>query len=143
MNWTVLLERTLSACLWLHLAWMLHYLPFWSMTRVLYFHHYFPAMFFSTMISGGTFYIPDLSLQHYINSIKYAGTLLNYFIESLLPHSSQGSNKAYIFIVTLILTAMCYSFYLFVPITYGTENIFSGLVDSPMHGRKWLSSWEF
>ncbi|KAJ8309086.1 hypothetical protein KUTeg_013960 [Tegillarca granosa] len=45
-------RRIFSACWWLLLGWALHYLPFWPMTRVLYFHHYFPAFLFSAMISG-------------------------------------------------------------------------------------------
>ncbi|CAG2215159.1 POMT [Mytilus edulis] len=45
-------DRMFSAGWWLFLGWMLHYFPFWPMTRVLYFHHYFPAFLFSAMLSG-------------------------------------------------------------------------------------------
>lgn len=31
---------------------MMHYFPFFLMGRVLYFHHYFPAMLFSSMLTG-------------------------------------------------------------------------------------------
>ncbi|CAG0918175.1 unnamed protein product [Notodromas monacha] len=48
------------ACLWLFVGWSLHYLPFWGMGRILYYHHYFPALHFSTMISALTV---DYSLQ--------------------------------------------------------------------------------
>jgi dolichyl-phosphate-mannose-protein mannosyltransferase len=41
-----------SACGWLFLGWALHYVPFWAMGRVLYFHHYFPALLFSSMLTG-------------------------------------------------------------------------------------------
>lgn len=34
------------------LGWVLHYFPFFMMGRVLYFHHYFPAMLFSCMLTG-------------------------------------------------------------------------------------------
>lgn len=36
------------------LGWLLHYAPFFTMGRVLYYHHYFPAMLFSTMLTGST-----------------------------------------------------------------------------------------
>ena len=45
-------ERALSACGWLYIGWLLHYVPFWGMGRILYFHHYFPALLFSSMMSG-------------------------------------------------------------------------------------------
>uniref|UniRef100_A0A665W3Y6 Protein O-mannosyl-transferase 2 n=1 Tax=Echeneis naucrates TaxID=173247 RepID=A0A665W3Y6_ECHNA len=34
------------------LGWLLHYAPFYTMGRVLYYHHYFPAMLFSSMLTG-------------------------------------------------------------------------------------------
>lgn len=36
------------------LGWLLHYAPFFTMGRVLYYHHYFPAMLFSSMLTGTT-----------------------------------------------------------------------------------------
>jgi hypothetical protein len=45
-------HRMSSACGWLFLGWALHYVPFWAMGRVLYFHHYFPALLFSSMLTG-------------------------------------------------------------------------------------------
>lgn len=43
---------TLDAAIWLFFGWIIHYLPFWAMGRVLYFHHYFPALIFNSMLSG-------------------------------------------------------------------------------------------
>ncbi|KAF2366892.1 Glycosyl transferase family 39/83 [Trinorchestia longiramus] len=37
---------------WLLLAYLLHYLPFFGMARVLYYHHYFPALQFSSLLTG-------------------------------------------------------------------------------------------
>lgn len=44
--------RSLQAGVWLFAGWILHYLPFWAMGRVLYFHHYFPAIIFNSMLTG-------------------------------------------------------------------------------------------
>ena len=45
-------EKTLGAAAWLFLGWALHYIPFWTMGRVLYVHHYYPALLFSSMLTG-------------------------------------------------------------------------------------------
>lgn len=48
--------RPLNAGAWLFAGWILHYLPFWAMGRVLYFHHYFPALIFNSMLTGMLIY---------------------------------------------------------------------------------------
>lgn len=45
-------REKLVAGAWLFVGWMLHYVPFWAMGRVLYFHHYFSALLFSSMLTG-------------------------------------------------------------------------------------------
>jgi dolichyl-phosphate-mannose-protein mannosyltransferase len=37
----------------LMMAWALHYLPFFTMVRTLYLHHYLPSYMMSAMIAGG------------------------------------------------------------------------------------------
>lgn len=44
--------KSLRAAAWLFGGWILHYVPFWAMGRVLYFHHYFPALIFNSMLTG-------------------------------------------------------------------------------------------
>ncbi|XP_032796479.2 protein O-mannosyl-transferase 2 [Daphnia magna] len=117
----MLQERALSACGWLWLGWLLHYLPFWGMSRVLYFHHYFPALLFSSMMSG---------------------ILLDYVIESIplsLPKNSFNASYAAILSATLLI--LFYSFYLFSPLVYGLVRYAD--TNSTMHHLHWLSTWEF
>lgn len=110
-------EKTLNACLWVHAGWLMHYLPFWPMTRTLYFHHYFPAFLFSTMISGTQFFcvrflfsISFFELFQPIgNNLTFPiGIMLNYFIESILPPSLRGSDSFYNITIALILAAIIY-----------------------------------
>lgn len=44
--------KPMTAATMLFVGWLLHYVPFWGMGRVLYFHHYFPALIFNSMLTG-------------------------------------------------------------------------------------------
>ncbi|OQV17106.1 Protein O-mannosyl-transferase 2 [Hypsibius exemplaris] len=46
------LESFLPPCRWMFLGWAVHYLPFFAMGRILYYHHYFPAHLFACMLTG-------------------------------------------------------------------------------------------
>merc|ERR1712123_258702 len=39
---------------WLYIIWALHYFPFFFMFRTLYVHHYYPALYFSSVVYGMT-----------------------------------------------------------------------------------------
>ncbi|GBP88989.1 Protein O-mannosyl-transferase 2 [Eumeta japonica] len=59
-------RQLLNAAGWSFTGWALHYVPFWTMGRVLYFHHYFPALVFSSMLTEEIRYwteVSDASLQ--------------------------------------------------------------------------------
>ncbi|XP_024938876.1 protein O-mannosyl-transferase 2 isoform X2 [Cephus cinctus] len=108
---------------WLFIGWLLHYVPFWAMTRVLYFHHYFPALLYSSMLTGIT---------------------LNYIIENILViFPGKIGNTIYHVIVGIVISSAMYSFYLFSPLAYGMDGPSALDADSPMHSLRWLDSWEF
>ncbi|KAL9694071.1 hypothetical protein quinque_013356 [Culex quinquefasciatus] len=107
--------RSLRASLWLFGGWILHYLPFYAMGRVLYFHHYFPALVFNSML---------------------AGVMLDYLtarFPTWLRHTVLG----------VALAGLVYSFALFSPLAYGMNGPFSHEPNSTVAGLKWLDSWEF
>lgn len=116
-------KRMSYACRWLLLGWILHYLPFYAMGRVLYFHHYFPALLFNSMLSG---------------------VILNYLL-FVLPTfiSSNVAYSLYHWLLGTMLASVAYSFYLFQPLSYGMEGPVSNNPNSTMFGLKWLESWEF
>ncbi|XP_004624952.1 protein O-mannosyl-transferase 2 [Octodon degus] len=106
------------------LGWMLHYFPFFLMGRILYFHHYFPAMLFSSMLTGILW-----------------DTLLRLCAGSLASTSLARGIHAVGILSLLLGTA--YSFYLFHPLAYGMIGPLAQDPKSPMAGLRWLESWEF
>ncbi|XP_071832384.1 protein O-mannosyl-transferase 2-like isoform X2 [Apostichopus japonicus] len=119
---TELNQKVFSSCSWLLLGWALHYLPFYLMSRVLYFHHYFPAFLFSCMLSG-------IFINHLLQ-------LLDHY---LLP-SRQGAFRQSGLIV--ICAIVIQSFYKFHPFSYGMVGPLADEVNSTHRGLKWLDSWE-
>nr|XP_038036449.1 protein O-mannosyl-transferase 2 isoform X1 [Anas platyrhynchos]XP_038036450.1 protein O-mannosyl-transferase 2 isoform X1 [Anas platyrhynchos] len=106
------------------LGWLLHYLPFFMMGRVLYFHHYFPAMLFSSMLTGITW-----------------DTLLKFFARFLSP--STAARRVYGGGILALVLLIVYSFYLFHPLSYGMIGPMASDPSSPMAGLRWMDSWEF
>ncbi|CAB1429412.1 unnamed protein product [Pleuronectes platessa] len=105
------------------LGWIIHYAPFFTMDRILFYHHYFPAMLFSSMLTGVTL---DVLLQN-------TDLLLR------LPYShwlKRGGQMLFLFTVL-------YSFYLFHPLSYGMTGPLAHEPGSAMAGLKWMDSWEF
>ncbi|KPU75029.1 uncharacterized protein Dana_GF21197, isoform C [Drosophila ananassae] len=108
-------SRSLQAAAWLFVGWVLHYLPFWAMGRVLYFHHYFPALIFNSMLTG---------------------IIFNYIIRPLpkwIQHVLLGG----------VLSVLVYSFAVFSPLAYGMTGPMANEPNSTMHKLKWLPTWEF
>jgi dolichyl-phosphate-mannose-protein mannosyltransferase len=45
------------------MGWALHYLPFFLMQRQLFLHHYFPALYFTILLTASTFDLITSSLR--------------------------------------------------------------------------------
>uniref|UniRef100_A0AAZ3QFT7 Protein O-mannosyl-transferase 2 n=1 Tax=Oncorhynchus tshawytscha TaxID=74940 RepID=A0AAZ3QFT7_ONCTS len=100
------------------LGWLLHYVPFYTMGRILYYHHYFPAMLFSSMLTVNLH--PKMNFE---------------------IGCSLFSPSVYI-CFSLCLSKPC-SFYMFHPLSYGMRGPLAHDPDSTMAGLKWMDSWEF
>eukprot|EP00092_Neocalanus_flemingeri_P019544 GFUD01021174.1.p1 GENE.GFUD01021174.1~~GFUD01021174.1.p1 ORF type:complete len:722 (+),score=149.03 GFUD01021174.1:268-2433(+) len=116
-------ENTMLAASWLFLGWSLHYIPFWTMGRVLYVHHYYPALLFSSMLSA--------VLLDYI--IVVISRMLPSSLSSTLTHTAMG----------LVLGGCWYTFYLFSPLVYGMGGEYARESNSSMHHLHWMETWEF
>jgi len=116
-------ERTLQAAGWLFLGWSLHYVPFWAMGRVLYVHHYYPALLFSSMLTG--------VLLDYLLSVLQS--LVPPRLGATLLHTAVGC----------IVGVAAYSFYLFSPLVYGMAGEYAREANSSMHHLHWLHTWDF
>jgi len=116
-------QKTLNSCIWLFTGWALHYIPFWAMGRVLYFHHYFPAQLYASMMTGVIF-------DFIITTVS----------EMLPDHVGKS------FFHTMLggyLAILWYSFYYFSPLAYGMGETPATMKNSTVHYMKWLDSWEF
>ncbi|XP_043272755.1 protein O-mannosyl-transferase 2 [Venturia canescens] len=116
-------KKLKNAGAWLFIGWLLHYVPFWAMGRVLYFHHYFPALLYSSMLTGVT-------LDFIFDGIYFQ---ISGNIGNVLHHV----------LLSGVISITFYSFYLFAPLSYGMDGPASVDPESPMHFLRWLDSWEF
>jgi len=116
-------NQTVTSCIWLFIGWALHYIPFWAMGRVLYFHHYFPAQLYASMLTAIIF-------DHVITSLS-----------KMLPNSL--GTTIFHTLVGGYLSMLWYSFYYFSPLAYGLGDTPASLSNSTVHHLKWIDSWEF
>ena len=116
-------ETTLVASAWFFLGWCLHYIPFWAMGRVLYIHHYYPALLFSSMLSA--------VLLDYMT--RTLARMMPGVIASTLSHT----------MLAFTMSICCYSFYSFSSLAYGMTGEYARENNSTMHHLHWLETWEF
>ena len=138
----------------------MHYVPFWMMGRVLYFHHYFPALLYSCMITGVVLDYALASFNESVVSKRVASTVFHTFIGlfvGILAYRlvTQAGPLPITFMPSSFPTHndmqhyhscaqhLC-SFVLFSPLAYGIKDETPGhLSNSSVHHIKWLESWEF
>ncbi|GAA5970820.1 hypothetical protein JCM11641_004467 [Rhodosporidiobolus odoratus] len=113
------------------LAWLYHYLSFYTMSRQLFLHHYLPAHVISALVAGVAF--------HFL----FCGDTVNYPISVAGPTTrrrprtrAQVGNGMWIaFVVTVVLLLVNFEF--LKPLTYGAP----GLSADQVQRRRVLSSW--
>lgn len=93
-------------------AWVLHYVPFMLMGRVLYLHHYFPALYFGILNIG-------------------------FILDHLFPKSNPISRHFVHFFLNVVVAC---TFYHFSPMTYGYEKPASDLQESREWLEGWKSA---
>jgi len=123
-------KKTLNACVWLFVGWAIHYVPFWAMGRVLYFHHYFPALLYSSMLTA---IIVDFVLSRVVSFIPISDLSWGKNAQQIMYHGILGA----------YLSGLAYSFRLFSPLAYGMDETPGSLANSSVHHLKWIESWEF
>ncbi|XP_046479976.1 protein O-mannosyl-transferase 2 isoform X9 [Neodiprion pinetum] len=122
-------RRTLEAGMWMFTGWLLHYVPFWAMGRILYFHHYFPALLFSCMLTG-------ITLNYILETIPT-------FVPGMIGHTIYHSTVGLVLSGTVYRFLFFFSFYLFSPLAYGMDGPSASHPESPLHPLRWMDSWEF
>ncbi|XP_033217409.1 protein O-mannosyl-transferase 2 [Belonocnema kinseyi] len=116
-------RKIMNAGGWLFIGWLLHYVPFWAMTRILYFHHYFPALLFNSMLTA-------ITLDHIAESI-------------LIFFPNRIGKTVYHILAAFFISTVVYSFYLFSPLAYGMEGPSAADAKISMHSLRWMDTWEF
>jgi dolichyl-phosphate-mannose-protein mannosyltransferase len=98
----------------LWLTWMLHWIPFFVMGRMLFLHHYLPSFIYACMILAGLF--------EFIGRILVQNMSLEEMKNNKLPIKSWFKNqggKIYWAILIVVGLVYLWSFLHFMPLTYG------------------------
>ena len=93
------------------------------MGRVLYIHHYYPALLFSSMLSA-------VLLDYMTRAVS---RLVPGPVSTTIPHT----------ILVVTLASCWYSFYIFSPLAYGMTGEYARESNSSMHHLHWMETWEF
>jgi dolichyl-phosphate-mannose--protein O-mannosyl transferase len=100
----------------LFVGWLIHFLPFFFISRVLFLHHYLPSLPFKYMLLAAM-------LEHFMN-LMYRIPKLKRFAQTYLP----------VIISAVVITG----FLIFAPFVYG-----SNMSSESILRRHWVQSWDF
>lgn len=109
------------------LAWAMHYLPFFTMRRVLYLHHYLPSLTMSLMIVGCMWDYCSMRLSDRIYGVGVGGCKV-----------VNGGGLIGKLMLCIISCWVIWCFWRLAPITYGTH-----IPTTALNSRKWFSSWDW
>lgn len=114
-------------------AWLLHYLPFFTQGRMLFLHHYLPAFIFSVLLLSS---LIDLLGRVFREPL---GKSLSKKLDTPLKawNISTGSRNYIIFLV-IVIAIFAKSFMYFSPLTYGLG--FPSVEILRQH--KWFKGWD-
>ena len=112
------------------IAWIYHYLPFFSMSRQLFLHHYLPAHICSALVTGSVFHFIASESINFPISIAGPTTRRR-------PRTVAVVSKRMILAVAVVILLQLAAFGFLSPLTYGTP----GLEPEEVNRRRLLSSW--
>lgn len=112
------------------LAWLYHYLPFFSMSRQLFLHHYLPAHLCSALVAGAVFHFVASETINYPVSVAGPTTRRR-------PRQVAEVGRGMVIGVAVIIAALLAGYAFLAPLTYG----FPGLDPDQVNRRRLLSTW--
>ena len=115
-------DKHFSASLLLFSLWAVNYFPFFLMFRQLYIHHYYPALYFSSLLTG---VVIDWSIKSFSH---------------LLPQQISPMFRLTFFVTFFLM--LCYSFIEFNPLVYGMTGDMAKFSNSTYHHLYWLDWWD-
>ena len=120
-------EKFILSSYFFGVGYVLHYLPFFTMARVLFMHHYLPALLFSFMLSG---VLIDMMTT-------WTPRILNHFYprNKSSPHFHQIVSYS---LLVIIISIGAFEFIRYAPLSYGLSTTRERLL--PL---KRVSFWDF
>lgn len=112
-------------------GWVLHYFPFFLMGRMLFLHHYLPALILGYMLGSVLFQFA------FVHGIEHPVSL-GQPNRAVLVHKCRSGQTA-IVAACILIACQFACFLFFAPITYGSP----GLDVNGVLARKWLPSWDY